>query len=550
MTKNTITVYLLLLALISTGFHLNAAERPNVIIILVDDMGFSDIGAYGGEIKTPHIDALAQRGVRFSQFYNASRCCPTRATLMTGLHPHLTGIGHMTTSPQSKKVIDKKAFPNYQGHLNKNCATLTEMLRPAGYSTYLAGKWHLGQSEKLLWPLQRGFDKFYGNLAGSTRFFSPDTDKREGRGIYSGNEAVLKVKSTTDKPYYTTDAFTDYGIKFIEEGDNEKPFFLYLAYTAPHWPHQAHKEDIDKYRGKYKTGWDQLRQQRFKQQKELGLFDEKDKLSPRDAKVPAWSSIKPDKVDELDLRMAVYAAMIDRVDQNIGKLISALKKRSVFDNTLILFMSDNGACAEGPTLGRGNIFDINKRNLDTNNNYGAAWANASSTPFRLYKHYTHEGGSATPFIMHWPKGIKSQSNWYRDSAQLIDVVPTLLEACGVKYPETYQGHELHPLRGISLAPSFSAKPLMRTKPMFSEHENNAFMIDGSWKLVGKGVATPQGPDIEKWELYNLKDDRTELKNLAQTENQRLKEMAADWHAWSLEDKVYPKPSGRKKKRKN
>ncbi len=291
-------------------------------------------------------------------------------------------------------------------------------------------------------------------------------------------------------------------------------------------------------------GWDQLRQDRYERQIELGLFEEKHELSPRDSDVPAWTSLNPEKQKEMDLRMAVYAAMIDRIDQNIGKLINSLKEQGLFENTLILFMSDNGACAEGETLGRGNIFDIEKRNLETNNNYGAAWANVSSTPFRLYKHYTHEGGSATPFIMHWPKGIKSQSNWYRDPAQLIDVVPTLLEVCGVKYPETHQGHRLYPLRGISLTPSFLGEPLMRTKPMYSEHENNAFMIDGSWKLVGKGVATPQGPDIEKWELYNLKDDRTELKNLAQKENQRLKEMADTWHAWALEDKVYPKPSGK------
>jgi len=528
---------------------LSAADKPNIVFILVDDMGFSDIGAYGGEIKTPHIDSLAQGGVRFSQFYNASRCCPTRATLMTGLHPHMTGIGHMTNSPNSEKHDKGKAFPSYRGFLNRHCVTLGELLGPAGYSTYLSGKWHLGGNKQSRWPLQRGFEKFYGCIAGSTRFFSPDTDTRVGRGITSGNESVSRVKSTTDRPYYTTDAFTDHGIKFIEQGAKEKPFFLYLAYTAPHWPHQAHEEDIDKYRGKYRIGWDQLRRERYQRQIELGLFEEKNRLSPRDSKVPAWTSLKPETQKEMDLRMAVYAAMIDRLDQNVGKLISVLKKRGVFDNTLILFMSDNGACAEGPTLGRGNIFDVEKRNLETNNNYGAAWANASSTPFRLYKHYTHEGGSATPFIMHWPKGIKNQSNWYREPAQVLDIVPTLLEVCGVKYPKTYQGHELHSLRGISLITSFSGKPLIRTKPMFSEHENNAFMIDGSWKLVGKGVAAAQGMDIGKWELYNLRNDRTELKNLVEKENQRFKEMVAAWHTWALEDKVYPKPSGEKKKRK-
>ncbi len=538
-------IFILFLLLFSVIIVSKAQQKPNVIIILVDDMGFSDIGAYGGEIQTPNIDALAQGGVRFSQFYNASRCCPTRATLMTGLHPHLTGIGHMTNSPNSEKHDYGEAFPNYRGFLNRQSATLAELLSSAGYSSYLAGKWHLGDNEQSQWPLQRGFDKFYGCLAGSTRYFSPEKDKREGRGISSANEPLTTLESTTDRPYYTTDAFTDYAIEFIEQGEKEKPFFLYLAYTAPHWPHQAHEEDVDKYRGKYSMGWDQLRQNRYERQIELGLFEEKHRLSPRDSKVPEWNSLKLEKQKEMDLRMAVYASMIDRIDQNIGKLINSLIKQGLFENTLILFMSDNGACAEGPTLGRGNIFDVEKRNLETNNNYGAAWANVSSTPFRLYKHYTHEGGSATPFIMHWPKGIKSQSNWYRDPAQLIDIVPTLLEVCGVKYPETYQGHNLYPLRGISLTPSFSGEPFMRTKPMFSEHENNAFIIDGSWKLVGKGVATSQGPDIEKWELYNLKDDRTELKNLAEEENQRLKELAEIWHAWALEDKVYPKPSGKK-----
>jgi arylsulfatase A-like enzyme len=546
MKKPVIPAHLLLLALVLAGIYLNAADRPNVIIILVDDMGFSDIGAYGGEIATPHIDSLAKGGLRFSQFYNASRCCPTRASLMTGLHPHLTGIGHMTNPPDSPKSDKGEGFPSYRGFLNRRCATLAEMLGPAGYSTYLAGKWHLGRHDRSRWPLQRGFDKFYGCIDGSTRFFSPDTDTRKGRDITLGNDALETLESTTDRPYYTTDAFTDYGISFIEQGEKEKPFFLYLAYTAPHWPHQAHEEDIEKYRGKYRMGWDQLRQARYQRQTELGLFEDQHQLSPRDSKVPTWTSLTPEKQDEMDLRMAVYAAMIDRVDQNIGKLIRALKTRGIFDDTLILFLSDNGACAEGATLGRGNIHDVEKRNLETSNNYGAAWANASSTPFRLYKHYTHEGGSATPFIMHWPRHIKAQRDWYRAPAQVIDIVPTLLEVCGLAYPETYQETALPPLRGISLIPSFSGKPLSRSAPMFSEHENNAFMIDGPWKLVGKGVATPGGPDPEKWELYNLNDDRTEMKNLAQTEAQRLRTMAEAWLTWARADGVFPKPAGKKK----
>jgi len=524
-------------------FSCNAAEKPNVIIILVDDMGFSDIGAYGGEINTPNIDKLAANGVRFSQFYNASRCCPTRASLMTGLHPHLTGIGYMTNKPNKSNDDYGSAFPNYRGFLNRQCVTLGELLGSAGYSTYLAGKWHLGQNDRSRWPLQRGFDKFYGCIAGSTRYFFPDSDPREGYGITYGNEPVFKVKSTTDRPYYTTDAFTDHAIKFIEEGEKEKPFFLYLSYTAPHWPHQAHEEDIDKYRGKYMMGWDKLRQERYERQIEMGLFEKRYPLSPRDSEVPEWTSLTPEKQKEMDLRMAVYAAMIDRVDQNIGKLINFLKKQGLFENTLILFMSDNGASDEGTDpLGRGNIFNIEKRNLGLSDIYGNAWANLSNTPFRLYKRYTHEGGSATPFIMHWTKGIKKQNNWYREPAQLIDVVPTLLEVCDVDYPKTYQGNTLHPLRGISLTPSFSGKSIGRTEPMFSEHENNAFMIDGYWKLVGKGVATPQGTNVKEWELYNLDEDRTELNNLNQKEKKRLREMTDKWEVWATEDKVYPKPS--------
>ncbi len=524
-----------------------ASLRPNIIVILVDDMGFSDIGCYGGEIDTPNLDALARGGVRYSDFYNASRCCPTRASLMTGLHPHLTGIGHMTNPPDSRRHDYGDNFPSYRGFLNRKCVTLAELLGSSGYSSYLAGKWHLGGDQKSRWPLQRGFDRFYGCIAGSTRFFSPDTDDREGRGIFTDNQSVSKVRSTTERPYYTTDAFTDHGIKFIKEGSSEKPFFLYLSYTAPHWPHQAHEEDIDKYRGKYMKGWDELRKERRQRQIELRLFGEKQKLAPRDEEVPAWSTLNLEKQKEMDLRMAVYAAMIDCIDQNVGKLIRTLKIREQFENTLILFLTDNGACAEGPALGRGEIVDIEKRNLETNNNYGAAWANLSSTPFRLYKHFTHEGGSATPFIMHWPKAIEPQSKWYRSQAQLIDIFPTLLEVCGVNYPKTFHNNKLPSLRGISLAPSFSGKPLNRKDPMFSEHENNAFMIDGKWKLVGKGVSAPLGPILDKWELYNLEEDRTELNDLAEKRNDRLKKMAKAWQAWSVADKVYPKPLWKKKK---
>lgn len=524
-----------------------AAPRPNIVLIMVDDMGFSDLGCYGGEIETPNIDALAAGGVRFLRFYNSSRCCPTRASLLTGLHSHLTGIGHMTNPPLKSNNDKGEVFANYRGFLNRRCATIAELLKPAGYATLMAGKWHLGYNARDRWPLQRGFEKYYGCIAGATRFFHPVAP----RDMTFGNEQVVDPQSTTDRPFYTTDAFTDYAIRFIEEEQTgeKRPFFLYLAYTAPHWPHQAHEQEIAKYRGRYMKGWDTLRQERYARQIELGLVKPNWKLSDRDSRVPAWDSLDAEQQRILDMRMAVYAAMIDRIDQNIGKLVGVLRQHDQLDNTLILFLSDNGACAEGAVLGRGNIMDREKRNQEHGNNYGAAWANLSSTPFRLYKHYTHEGGAATPFLMHWPEHIKAQSDWYDQPAQVIDVVPTLLEVAGVAYPRSYQGNQLYPLRGVSLAPAFNGLPLKRQTPMFSEHENNAFMMDGDWKLVGRGVSVAGGPKAEKWELYNLQKDRTELNNLVDKAPERTKAMAASWLQWAQEDKVYPKPGKKKKAKK-
>ena len=525
----------------------DAAEKPNIIIVMVDDMGYSDIGCYGGEIQTPNIDRLASEGVRFARFYNGSRCCPTRASLMTGLHSHLTGIGHMTNPPNTKGHDAGEEFPNYRGFLNRECVTIAEALKPAGYATMIAGKWHLGFNDKDRWPLQRGFEKFYGCISGATRFFHPI----EPRHMTSGNETDTEMKSTTDRPFYTTDAFTDHAIRFIQEEKQgqDRPFFLYLAYTAPHWPHQAHEQDIDKYRGKYMIGWDKLREQRYQRQIELGLIDPKWALSPRPETVPAWDTLTAAKQKEMDLRMAVYAAMIDRVDQNVGKLMKALAAQGKAENTLVLFLSDNGACAEGPVLGRGPIFDPEKRNQLHGNNYGEAWANASSTPFRLYKHYTHEGGAATPFFMNWPAQIKPQTGWYESPAQLIDVMPTLLNLAGADYPTQFAGNELHPLRGVSLQPAFSGKPITRSVPMFSEHEDNAFIMDGNWKLVGKGVSHHKGPEENLWELYNLADDRTELNNLVKQQPERARKMMDQWAAWSKEDKVYPKPAEKNFKKK-
>ena len=529
---------LLFLSLICTfgSYRAVAAERPNVILIMVDDMGFSDLGYHGGEIDTPNLDALAKGGVRFSQFYNSGRCCPTRATLMTGLHPHEVGIGHMTQPPGSNRGEGRP--PAYQGYLNRSCVTIAEALEGHGYATLMAGKWHLGNNARDRWPLQRGFEKFYGCISGATRFFHPISP----RDITLGNEQLAKPQSTTDEAFYTTDAFTDYAIRFLkeEQAGNKRPSFLYLAYTAPHWPLQAFEDDIAKYRGKYKIGWDKLREQRLKRQIESGLISPDWALSPRTPGIPDWDSLDEKKQDEMDLKMAVYAAMIDRVDQNVGKLVAHLKESKTFDDTLILFLADNGGCQEGGMFGRGNFHDIEKRNLEHANSYGEAWANASNTPFRLYKHFVHEGGAATPFFMHWPNGIKPGKDWYREPAQLIDVVPTILDLAGADYPKTYKGNDILPIDGLSLRPAFSGKPLKRGKPFFVEHENNAFVRDGKWKLVGRGVSATNGVVPSRWELYDIEKDRTETNNLAATHPDKTKEMAGQWDVWAKRAMVYPK----------
>lgn len=524
----------LLLALAASA---QGAERPNIILIMVDDMGFSDLGFQGGEINTPNIDALAADGVRFSQFYNNGRCCPTRATLMTGLYPHQTGIGHMTESPGELNYGEGKS-PAYQGYLNDNCVTIAEALQGAGYATLMSGKWHLGQNDESRWPLQRGFDKYFGCLSGATLHFYPGGN----RGMSLGNEKIEQPESTTDQQFYTTDAFTDYAIRFLkeEQAGEKRPTFLYLAYTAPHWPIQAFEEDIAKYRGKYKIGWDKLRERRLAKQKELGLVSADLELSPRTPKIPAWDELDADKQDEMDLKMAIYAAMIDRIDQNIGKLTAYLKESGQDENTLIFFLSDNGGCQEGGVLGGANFRDVEKRNHEYFHGYGEAWANASNTPFRLYKHFNHEGGTATPFFMRWPAKIAAQKDWYGEPAQLIDVMPTILDVAGATYPTNFEGNAIHPLDGISLRPAMSGQSLARQKPICIEHENNASIRSGDWKLVGRNVARPRGVHPENWELYDIAQDRTETNNLAAENPAKVRELSQQWDAWAKRAGVYPK----------
>lgn len=518
----------------------SAAPKPNVIVIMVDDMGYSDIAPYGGEIATPNLTELANTGLRFTQFYNNARCCPTRASLMTGLAPHQVGIGHMTGEESAKSA---EGPPAYAGNINESCVTLAQVAKSAGYETFMAGKWHLAGKDQGDWPLQRGFDRYYGCIAGATHYFHPTGP----RIMYDGNQPDPEPKSTSaDRPFYTTDSFADHAIRFIDDHEagpkKDSPFFLYLAFTAPHWPHDAPDQELEKYRGKYDLGWDKLRDQRYQRQLGSGLIPAAWKLSPRDPDVPAWDTLDEQKRAECSLRMAAYAGMIDRVDQKIGDLLADLKKHSIYDNTLILFLSDNGACAEVSLLGVGD--PVKDRGADvplTTPSYGKAWANASNTPFRLYKHFTHEGGSNTPFIAHWPARIKTGRDWFREPAGITDIMATVLDVTGATYPAEHDGHAIPPNEGVTLTPAFDGGSLARKGPIFREHENNASVRDGDWKLVGRDVTPPRGLQKDRWQLYHITEDGTELHNLAKEMPDKVASMSAAWEEWAKRVHIYPKP---------
>ncbi|MGQ7868734.1 arylsulfatase [Sunxiuqinia sp. sy24] len=503
--------------------------KPNIILILSDDMGYSDLGCFGGEVETPNLDALAANGLRFTQFYNGARCCPTRASLMTGCYPHQTGIGHMTNMPTDFTHHDL-GIPEYRGFLNKNSVTIAEVLKEAGYSTLMTGKWHLGISDKSKWPLQRGFDKFYGLTAGASNFFKPIYP----RGIISMNDTI----SVTDEDFYTTDAFTDNAINFVNESQQEnkdKPFFLYLAYTAPHWPLHAPQEVVEKYKGKYMEGWSELRQTRYTRMKEMGLIDENWDLSPdawRD-----WNSLSDEKKKEMDTRRAIYSAMIDQMDQNIGKLVSYLKEKQIFDNTLIIFLNDNGACAEGGELGGGPA-----EQLETKEgymlSYGGAWANASNTPYREYKHWVHEGGIGTPFIVHWPNVIpkENQGKLISQYGFLPDIMATFVDAANATYPTEYQGNKIVPTSGKSMVPVFKGEnKAIHTEPIFWEHEGNKAVRHGKYKLVSKWNKQQE----TGWELYDMETDRSEMHDLATQLPEKVNEMAEMYDKWATANHVLP-----------
>ena len=507
-------------------------NKPNVIFILADDLGYSDIGCFGSEINTPNLDSLGNNGLLMTQMYNSARCCPSRASLLSGLTPHQAGVGHM---------VENLGTHNYQGYLSDNCVTIAECLKETGYQTFMSGKWHVGGHEDIQniskWrpgekgfptPKQRGFDKFFGTLTGAGNFYNPPTLMLEDK--------FIQVESTD---FHYTDEISKNAVKMISE-KNSNPFFMYVAFTAPHWPLHAWEEDIVKYEGKYKKGWSQTRMDRYEEMRGK-VLDPKWKLTEEDPATPNWNDIQNKEWE--DLRMATYSAQIEQMDRGIGKIIEKLKQIGELENTLIMFAADNGGCAEflaedsnqpnpnqfnnpgpdGKKVNFGNIPNLRPGPSDTFMSYDLPWANLSNTPFRLFKRWVHEGGISTPFIVHWPKKI--QSHGVIDTpVQFADISPTILDICDSKYPKTYNQEDITPLEGESFFRLFQGKEFNKDKPLCWEHEGNRAVRVGDWKLVSEYP----GP----WELYNISDDRSETNNLINKEKEIASSLEKKYKDWS------------------
>jgi arylsulfatase A-like enzyme len=496
-------------------------SRPNIIIIMADDMGYSDIGCYGGEIDTPNIDRLARGGVRFTQFYNAARCCPTRASLLTGLYPHQAGMGDMVSAGSKGKPGP------YQGYLNHSCVTIAEVLRQAGYSTYMSGKWHVGEAPEI-WPGKRGFDRYFGLISGASSYYELIQGQNRRR--------TMALDDTEWNPpeegFYMTDAFSERAVKYIDrhykEPGQDKPFFLYLAYTAPHWPLHALPGDIAKYEGKFMEGWDVLRVRRYERMVKMGLIDPAWPLSPRDQEVPGWESIE-DK-EHWGRLMAVYAAMVDRMDQGIGRVLDKLKEFGAEQNTLVLFLSDNGGCHENIEYRKLNKPGTTPGERGSYVAYRRPWANLSNTPFRLFKHWVHEGGIATPLVACWPAAIRQGGIITHQPGHITDLMATATDVGKAEYPAEFNGHAITPPEGRSLMPVLRGG----TRPeraLYWEHEKNRAMRRGRWKLVSAGNG--------RWELYDLEADRTEMNNLAADNPELLEEMTRMYETWASRCGVKP-----------
>lgn len=502
---------------------LSAQQKPNIIVILADDMGYSDLGCYGSEIPTPNLDKLAQNGIRFTQFYNTARCCPSRATLLTGLYSHQAGVGHMTAD----KGPEHEA---YRGQLNNRSVTIAEALKGTNYFTAMSGKWHVG-FEHGVTPANRGFDRSLAAPSGG--FYHAD---KRSRLFLNGRELDVNNAPELPKNWYSTDLWTDYGLKFIDEALSEKkPFMLYLAHNAPHFPLQAPEEEIAKFRGKYPQGWDKIRAERYKKQVRLGLIDASLKPAPENPIIYKWDTLSTARKKQYDDMMAIYAAVISHLDQSIGRLVEGLKKRGVFDNTVILFVSDNGGNAEPGINGR---YDgENPGQVNSNVYIGQGWAEVACTPFWMYKHHTHEGGISTPAIVSWPAGIPKERNgkFEKQPAHLVDILPTVLDLAQATYPSQYNGNQIQPYEGVSIKPAFFGKAINRTKPIFWEHEGNRAIRDGKWKLVAERS--------EKWQLYDLENDRSELKDLSAQHPEIVARLQGQYNDWfkRVHAEPYPQP---------
>jgi arylsulfatase len=530
------------------------APRPNIILIMSDDMGYSDLGCYGGEIETPHLDKLAANGLRYTRFYNTGRCCPTRASLLTGLYAHQAGIGRMT---------DDLGQPGYRGDLSFKAVTLAEALKPAGYRTYMSGKWHVTTQlkpggDKANWPRQRGFDRFYGTIIGAGSFYDPWTLTRENEAITPENDPIYQPER-----YHYTEAISDNAVMFAKEHAEKhagEPFLMYVAYTAPHWPLHAFPEDIEKYKGRYDAGYEAIRKARFDRMRKMGLIPEKWELSPPPQR---WEDV-PEEIREWELRcMETYAAMVTAMDRGIGRIVAALEANGQLDNTLILFLHDNGGCAE--QLGRKplkrvpeGIVPMDKDELQTKMipdrsreglpvltgpevmpgpsetyiAYGQAWANVSNTPFRLHKSKNHEGGISTPLIAHWPEGISARGEFRHRPGHLIDIMPTCVELAGADYP----GGDILPMEGDSLAASFT-KDENPDRTLLWEHYDNRAILRGKWKLVGLSG--------KPWELYDIEADRSEMHDLSEKHPETAKELAELWEKEAHRTLIYPRPEAKK-----
>jgi arylsulfatase len=511
---------------------MNTDRKPNVVLILNDDMGFSDLGCYGGEVYTPNLDRLAAGGLRFSQFYNTARCCPSRASMLTGLHPHQTGVGHM---------MSDDGLEGYRGDLNHHCITIADALRTAGYGTYMSGKWHISRhtgpdGPKHSWPCQRGFDHFYGIITGAANYWKPNTLTQDNTRIENDE---------LPEGYFLTDAISDESVAFIRQHTEKRPddpFFTYVAYTAPHWPLHAHEEDIARYKDRFAMGWDQLREARLLRMREMGILDESWPLTALDPTQRPWSEVEHKAWNQR--RMEVYAAQIDRMDQGIGRIVTALEEANQLDNTLIIFLADNGGCAEelrvpanqtagnwlagtatthdGKPVLRGNDPTMMPGPETTYQSYGVPWANLSNTPFREYKHWVHEGGIATPLVVHWPNRIKTGGELRHQPGQLPDIMATCLEVSCAKYPDEHNGNAILPLEGASLLPIFDGKTSDKAT-CYWEHEGNRAVRRGQWKLVTKYP----GP----WELYDMETDRTECNDLSTKYPDVVQELGRLYQGW-------------------